>query len=208
MTSRNMLFAGALLMLSVSASSEAQQAVQVPPPVTEILTRMRQTGTHWMPMEVLRDAGWTSSPRYKDELADSLVLEALKLDANQFPTANAMLAAEALGRSGALAGPGAPFRGAAQRQLAIAIAGNAGQAAVAAHWLSEFHDRRVGVRMLGELAASPDNKSITAVRVLTEKLGPDGVAELRRAFESGALRNPLAKSAAAERASRGWQSPR
>jgi hypothetical protein len=169
-----------------------------------ITARLRETRTRWLSTEVLRDAGWHSSRRFKDELADSLSIEALALDELGFPTAVAMLAAEVLGQAGAADGPGRPFDGSALRLRAMAMSGNAGQSAVALHLLSRFHDHGVAVRMMGDFAVLPDARARVAVELLLWRLGVEGVAEVRRAFEAGEIRNVYANSAAAERAARGW----
>lgn len=182
----------------------ASDAGDTLPPISLITARLRETRTRWLPTEVLRDAGWHSSRRFKDELADSLLIEALALDELGFPTAVAMLAAEVLGQAGAADGPGRPFDGSALRLGAMAMSGNAGQAAAAMHLLSRFHDRGVAVRMMGDLATLPESRAQVAVQLLLWRLGGEGVAEVRRAFEAGEIRHLGANSAAAERATRGW----
>ncbi len=194
-----------LLIVASAVNGQVPQARASTP--AEVMARLRNSRGVEEAVQLLRDAGTTTSRQFKSDLADSLMQAMLGVEDARAANMDARVAGLALGLSGISDGGGVPFAGAATRLRAVALMGNASESASATGWLSRFYDKAAAVRHLGEVMRLPNYRAYDATQVLLHRMGPEGIGEVKRAFQAGAIRDPGARGSAAESARNGWKVP-
>ncbi len=143
---------------------------------------------------VLRQRRGARSAQQLDEIGDSLVAIAIAsapADTAMYKTHQAAL--DGLMHAGSSDGPGAPYRGAADRLLRIAEnTADVGIRGSAISALSVQPDIPQAIRMLTRIAASPNPGSFGAILLMCDgKLAPlGGLSALRELYTNELVREP------------------
>jgi hypothetical protein len=130
-----------------------------------------------------------------DELADSLtqfVIEAAPREATRDAAGKAL---DAIAFAAGASGEGTPYEGAGSRLMQIAQA-DVPIAGAALYWLTTLPNKQEAVERLSVVARSPADGAVayTAISLLYDLMGPDGLAEIRRLYISGQVTNLTARS--------------
>ena len=202
------------LLLAVAAVTVAELGAQRPQVVDTMdagntMSVLRARQNFRSASDVLRQVRGPQAASKLDALADSLTAFVLSYQEGDGRHQAALSAISALSRATRSDIPGQPFGAASERLLRIAEAAHVGMRAAALSAIRRVPDRKTAFALLGAVAESGNEVAYVAVGLLGREMGADGLAELRRIYLAGLIREPQAfRDASAIARYHDWPAPR
>lgn len=181
-----------MLALAASSSLEAQR-VELPRNAAGIASLLRSSGHAGPAVRILTKVEGGHPEEALDAIADSVAAIAISLSGDDPQTVRTRHHATYVLLTAGLGRGGTPFRGAAARLFRIAEeASDIGDRGAALRAISLLPDKREAHQLLARVATSGSSVASTAVHILANDLGADGLAVVRELYRQRRVREPHA----------------
>lgn len=197
------LLASALTLLAGDLRAQDRSAPARDAAATMRLLRAEgHTGTA---VRTMRDAQTAGATARANALADSLAAFVITNSASDDWIPAVQAAVSAIGAAGLARGEGTPYGGALERLMRI-VEESESPMAGALYYVTLLPDRPNAVARLGRLASTAHPLAVRAIEFLDERMGDQGVMELRRLHQQSSVLDPHARRLLHDIAARnGWE---